>query len=179
MRKVLYILGDLTEADIGWMAKTGNVEMLTNNHCLVSAGEMVEQLHIILEGKLNVIVGKGNIVAELLAGDMVGEMSLIEKRPAEVLVQASEKTKVLSIAMTDLREKLENDIGFSARFYRALSVLLSDRLRETTAKLNKGDQPKTSFEGGGEIDEALLDTLHVAGDRMRRLLAMLEGKRTT
>ena len=52
----------------------------------------------------------------------------------------------------------------AARFYRALAVFLSDRLR--------------SRSGGSaeELDEGLLDTVQQAGERFVRLVRMLEGK---
>ena len=51
----------------------------------------------------------------------------------------------------------------AARFYRALAVFLSDRLRSSS--------------GGAEVfDEGLLDTVQQAGERFVRLVRMLEGK---
>ena len=60
----------------------------------------------------------------------------------------------------------EKDTGFAARFYHALAIFLSDRLRSATAEGAADD----------ELDEGLLDTLHQAGDRFVRLLNLLGGR---
>ena len=48
-------------------------------------------------------------------------------------------------------------------------MFLSDRLRTATG----GSAGEAA---DGELDEGLLDTLHVAGDRFVRLLALLDGR---
>jgi len=178
MRKALYILGDLSEADISWLAGAGEAARLEAGRTLIRIGEAVQGLCIILEGKLAVLVEDGRQIATLGAGDIVGEMSLIEKRPPEVSITVVESARILLIPMSRLREKLETDVAFAARFYRALAVFLSDRLRETTSRI-AGDASLVQKQSWGaevdlELDEGILDNLHVAGDRMRRLLALLE-----
>lgn len=181
MRKALYILGDLTETDIAWLANAGKVEQLETKQTLIKSGEAVLSLYIVLEGKLAVLLNDGSEIASLGAGDIVGEMSLIEKRPPEVNIHIVEKTRILSIPLPVIQEKLSGDVNFAARFYRALAVFLSDRLRETTAKISHVQnltQDSSQIKSVGtdmELDEGILDNLHVAGNRMRYLLAILEG----
>lgn len=186
MRQVLYILGDLNQSDISWLAETGDIKQPAQGDLIVSAGDAVGFLHIVLDGKLTVETGAGGVLATLAVGDIIGEMSLIEKRKPDVSVIAQASARLLSIPMPVIEQKLKDDEGFAARFYRALAILLSDRLRRANAKLYKnkdeieGDAV-SSENGAGEIDdveldEGVLDNLHVAGDKMRTLLAMLEGR---
>jgi CRP-like cAMP-binding protein len=81
-------------------------------------------------------------------------------------VTALEDSRVLAVRRDIILEAFERDAGFAARFYRALAVFLSDRLRSATAHDGAGD----------ELDEGILDTLHQAGDRFVRLVAMLDGR---
>ena len=180
MRKVLYIFGDLAESDITWLATAGKVSTLDSGNQLITAGQQVRALSIVLDGRLAVLSSSGAKIAELAAGDIIGEMSLIEKRPPDVTVETLDKSRIISIPMDVVREKISSDTEFSARFHRALAVLLSDRLREATQRLAGTDQASSDNQShvmdDQELDEGLLDTLHVAGDRMRRLLALLEGQ---
>lgn len=177
MRKALYILADLSEADIAWLAQAGRQEVIGDGDVLIRAGERVPALYIVLDGNLTVRRPDGIEIARLAAGEILGEMSLIEKRPPNVDVLAEGDARLLAISQNVLSRRLGEDPSFAARFYRALAVFLSDRLRGTVARLGYGVvDEKSRSETEAELDEGLLDTLHVAGNRMRRLLALLEGQ---
>lgn len=181
MRKALYILADLDDRDLEWLRDSGTVKNVAPGETIIREGAVIESLFIIIDGKLEVVVGDNWRIAELSVGDIVGEMSLIEKRPPSASVRTLEKTKLLAVSQATVRRRLETDPPFAARFYRALAVFLSDRLRTTVATLGYGkladESLQHALERENELDEGLLDTLHVAGDRMRRLIAMLEGTR--
>ena len=53
-------------------------------------------------------------------------------------VEAVSEATVLRISDAKVREKLETDLGFASRFYRALCVFLADRLRSTTSRMGYG-----------------------------------------
>lgn len=180
MRKALYILGDLDEADIRWMASAGARRQVRPGETLIHAGAPVEAFYIVIDGAFVVTLETGQEIARLGAGDILGEMSLVEKRPPSVSVAAAEPGTVLAVPQARLRERLAAEPAFAARFYRALAVFLSDRLRSTVASLGYGGETADAlarFEAENELDEGLLDTLHVAGDRMRRLTELLAGGR--
>ncbi|MEM9757139.1 MAG: cyclic nucleotide-binding domain-containing protein [Pseudomonadota bacterium] len=175
MRNVLYFFGDLINADVTWLAAAGTVATPKAGDRIVEAGTTVTALSIVLEGALEVATPSGSVLARLGAGDIVGEMSLIEQRLPEVSVRTKSGARILTVPIETLRDKLEQDQGFAARFYRALAILLSDRLRRANAEVRPEDVGDDT-PGQMELDDGLLDNLHVAGDRMRRLLALLEGR---
>ncbi len=178
MRKALYILGDLLEGDIRWLVEAGTKRNVAPGETIIAAHSPLEALFVIVDGEFAVTIDSGATIARLGAGDILGEMSLVEKRPPSVSVSALSPSRVLAVPQAALRARIESDTGFAARFYRALSVFLSDRLRSTVSQLGYGatgqDDMGTSFEDENEMDEVVLDTLHVAGNRMRYLIAMLE-----
>lgn len=180
MRKALFILADLKDEDLKWMSEAGSYDRVEAGKVLIQQGEPISTLFIITDGKFEVAVGSGETIAELAAGDIVGEMSLIEKRPPSAFVRAVTDGKVLALPQSAVRERIAKDDAFAARFYHALAVFLSDRLRSTVALLGYGDgesdDPRVDLEDENELDEGVLDTLHVAGDRMRRLISILEGQ---
>lgn len=164
MRKALYILGELEDRDIIWLSRAGEVRGLGAGEMLIEAGREVTELYFVTDGTLEVTTGAGRI-AILALGDVIGEMSFVEKRLPGASVAALDDARVLAVPRDAILAEFERDSGFAARFYRALAVFLSDRLRTATAP---GD--------GGELDEAILDTLHQAGDRFIRLVGLLEGR---
>lgn len=170
MRKALYILGELAEEDIVFLASAGKVNDFADGDILLESGRSVDALYFITEGGFDVVVASGDVVASLDVGDVIGEMSFIEKQPPSVNVVARGASRVLAVPRDALLSALDERPQFSARFYKALATFLSDRLRTTTAKA-MGD-----VQGQQTIDEHLLDVMHIAGDRMLRLIEMLEGR---
>lgn len=179
MRKALYILGDLDETDIRWMASVGARVRVAAGEMLIRSGSPVETLYIVIDGSFAVSLDTGDVIARLAAGDILGEMSLVEKRPPTVSVAAESEASVLAVPQDEIQKRLAAEPAFAGRFYRALAVFLSDRLRTTVAHLGYGGNDQANaqaqFEAENELDEGLLDTLHVAGDRMRRLTSLLQG----
>ena len=77
MRKALYILSQLDDGDVEWMANAGNHRSLTAGEVIITAGKQVESLFIILDGKISVGVKDIGEIAELGAGEILGEISLL------------------------------------------------------------------------------------------------------
>ena len=172
MRKALYILGDLDDQDLIWLADHGELRRLGAGETLIRAGAPVRELFFVTEGELLVKTPSGREVARLGVGDVIGEMSFVEKNSPSVSVEAAASCRLLAAPRETLLAEFAANPAFAARFYRALAVFLSDRLRSTTA-MGEGDEIEN------ELDEGLLDNLHVAGDRMLRLIDLLEGRRVT
>jgi CRP/FNR family transcriptional regulator, cyclic AMP receptor protein len=177
MRKVLFILGELSDDDIEWMIAKGFNQKVEAGRTLIREGQPVDALYIVLDGSVSVLAQAlgGKEVARLGVGEMVGEMSLVDKRPPSATVKASEKGTLFVIPRQDLVEKLEWDQGFAARFYRAIAVFLSDRLRGTVSRLGygQGQQLTEDVEYADELDPAVLDTVYLAGTRFDRMLKRL------
>ena len=160
MRKALYILSDLDDDDIIWMAREGEVRRIGPGETLIQAGDPVTHLYFVVEGALEVVSRAGARLADLGLGEVVGEMSFVEKRLPDTSVRALAPTTLLAIPRDKMLAAFDGDNGLAMRFYRALAVFLSDRLRAT------------SSEDDGELDEGLLDNLQQAGERFIRLVNM-------
>lgn len=164
MHKALYILGDLTDQDIQFLSEAGSVNKLSAEQTIIEAGNAVEALFIITEGKFAVETTDGTHIAELSVGDVVGEMSLVENRLPEANVVAKADSRVLVVPREALLSQLDNEPRFAARFYKALATFLSDRLRNT--------MNSTSDEGGEK-----LNVMHVADERIEYLMVMLDSEK--
>ena len=175
MRKALYILGQLNDADIQWMAQHGVTRQLRDGEVVIREGQAIDAIFVNLEGALSVTLGDGVEVARLGAGEFVGEISFVDAAPPSATVRGVGRASVLEIKRADIQRKIAEDLGFSARFHRALAVFLADRLRAATRRLGYGRRGDLDTESmlDGELDSRVLDTLAEAGERFRRLLGML------
>ena len=172
MRKVLYIFGLLTDGDIDWMARHGERRWLEPGHVVIEEGRPVPSLILVLDGRLAVSVGGLGQVAELAAGEVVGEMSFVDSAPPSATVSARDRTLALFIDKAQLAGKLESDVGFGYRFYRALAVFLADRLRAADRR-QAGASLSSPAVLEDELDLGILDNLSMAGERFHRLLKTL------
>ena len=170
MKKVLSIFGEMADRDIEWLARSGEVMTVIAGQTVVTVGEPLSRIFIVLEGELNVELTAADTVV-LGTGEIIGELSFIDRRPPSATVVASIESKLLAIDKTLLEEKLSADSRFAANFFRALAVFLSTRLRGTVGRLGYGN---SSAEDGdyeeNEIDLSELTNAHLGGERFDRLL---------
>ncbi|MDQ0471601.1 cyclic nucleotide-binding domain-containing protein [Labrys wisconsinensis] len=177
MRKALYILGQLNDADVQWLQRHGTRRSLGDGEVIVRAGQPVDAVFISLDGALCVTLGNGTRLAQLGAGEFVGEMSFVDTAPPSATVAALGRASVLEIKRTDLQHRIDEDPGFSSRFYRALAIFLADRLRAANHRLGQGEEGDLRGDAviEDELDDTVLDTVSQAGERFHRLLAALSG----
>jgi CRP-like cAMP-binding protein len=175
MRKALFILGQLNDVDVEWLAHNGERRRLSAGEVIVREGEPLDALFITLNGQLAVTLRDGRQVAQLGVGEVVGEIAFVDSSPPSATVTALGDALVLSLAKALLQRRLADDPAFAARFYRALAIFLADRLRATTRRLGYGGRGDLDSDAilEDEIDIGVLDTVSQAGERFTRLLQTL------
>jgi CRP-like cAMP-binding protein len=170
MKKVLYMLGEFTDQDIDWLISTGQREHITKGAVLIQQGQPVEEIFFVLRGQLNVSIENVGEIARIGSGEIVGELSLLDSRPPNATVTALEDSVVMAVAKTRVDGRLRTDAGFSSRFYRALGLLLADRLRDSVGHLAYGMQEGLSDQDDGrEISPELFDRMNLAAQRFERI----------
>lgn len=174
MRKVLFIFSVLSDSDVEWLAQAGSRMNAEPGHVLIPLGARVDNVYFVLEGRLAIRAASGEVIATLESGEVIGEMSLVDPAPTAVSVEALAESTLLRIPAAAVREKLASDLGFASRFYRALCVFLADRMRQTTQRMGYG-RASDDAHARDELNEDLLDTVHLAGARFDRMLKRLAG----
>jgi CRP/FNR family transcriptional regulator, cyclic AMP receptor protein len=163
MRKALYFLGILNDSDIDWLIAAGKRREIGAGINLIDEGLPLDSVFLVIDGAFSVRAAALGTreVARLRSGEVMGEMSFVDSAPSSATVCAVERSFVLAIPRRRLNAKLAEDDGFAARFYRALSMFLADRLRNTVASF--GNSPASEAEK--EMDSEALDNVAVAGAR--------------
>jgi CRP/FNR family cyclic AMP-dependent transcriptional regulator len=178
MRKVLFIFGVLNDSDIDWMARAGSRRGIRRQHVLIDEGVPIGSIVLLLQGRMGVSVSGIGEIAQIGAGDFIGEMSLVDTAPPSATVAAKVDSVGLFLDKQILMRKLEGDHAFASRFYRALAILLSDRLRATERRMAYGEQENglgdETTRSKDELDLGVLDQVSVAGERFDRLLKLVE-----
>ncbi len=174
MRKVLCLLGQMSDSDIEWLMAHGRKERAPAGTVLIREGQPVDSLFVILDGALEVsgpAVG-GDRPIRLGCGEVLGEVSFVDARPPMATVTAAVDTTVLAIPRTDLKAKLAEDLAFAARFYRSIAMFLAHRLRTTGRRFAYGPEKPLAadVEYEDELGAEVLDNIYAAGVRFDRVL---------
>lgn len=178
MRGVLFILGQLHDADAEWLAQIGTQHRVPPGAAIIVEGQPAAALYIVLGGTLVAVIGpREQEVERLTRGTIAGEMSFVDGFPPSATVRAREESLVLAIPRAQLEESLRQDSAFAARFYKALAMLLAQRLRKSNRRLtgDAGPRLEDGVVDDDEMDPDGLDTLYQAGQRFDRLVRRLAG----
>lgn len=176
MRKVLFILGQLNDSDVEWLATVGRRQTVAPGAELIAEGADLDTVYLILDGRMSVWTGGRVKLATVASGDILGEMSLIDSSKTSASIRSETEAVVLAIAKATLSDRLKTDVGFAARFYKALALFLADRMRNTIRRMGYGnlqDEPARDDMDLDELDVEVLDKVHLAGARFERILQKL------
>jgi CRP/FNR family transcriptional regulator, cyclic AMP receptor protein len=171
MQKLLFFLSELTDLDVEWLLQAGRQEEVSAGTVLIHEGQPVNALYVLLDGTSVVTISafEGRQLACLAAGDVMGELSFIDSYPPAATVQTLERSIVLAIPRLVLVEKLQTDTAFACRFYRALSMLLSYRLRGMVRQAGQSNEMGHSNEFG----RGAIENQAIAQARLEQLLHRL------
>jgi len=132
MQEALKLLSELTKDDITWILEQGTEQQVITDTLIIGEGDEPSALILVLDGLVGVEIAalSDQLIAKLGPGELLGEISFIEGRPAAATIKALENSLLLVLPRQILETKLELDSAFATRFYRACSIIASRRLRE-------------------------------------------------
>ena len=130
---------------------------------VVREDEPLAYLYIVLEGLFGVRLASlpEAEIGRLGPGEIIGEISFLERCLPSASVIAVESSLLLEIPSAVLAERLKAKPSFGAQFYRALAILNSRRMRERVTSLT------TSL-------HARLDPVSLGGDTSKAFFAGIE-----
>ncbi len=139
MQEALRLLSELTAEDIAWLASQGSEQQFAAGTLIIREGDSPATLYIVLAGLVGISVASvgDQQLGQLGPGELLGENSFIENRPASATIRALEDSQLLVLSHQVLAEKLALDHAFAARFYRTCALIASRRLRERLALIGQ------------------------------------------
>ncbi|MEM9089552.1 MAG: cyclic nucleotide-binding domain-containing protein [Cyanobacteria bacterium P01_F01_bin.53] len=160
------LLRELDNAEIDWLVTTGERLPLKVADALIQPGQALDFLYLLLEGEL-MARSLTNEVIQLTRGALIGEEWLFDSKPV-VAVTATSPAMVLAIPRADLTTKLRQDASFSAHFYKALALTLSERIRNLFEKsellrYRSGQMVKEALLVFGELHDSDIDWMMCTG----------------
>jgi PPM family protein phosphatase len=106
---------------------------------IVVEGQPGEELFVVIRGRV-AIEKNGVEIAELRSGGHFGEMGLIDNAPRSATVRATEPTRTMVIARSDLMGLMKREAILAVKMLWSFVQVLSDRLRATNSELSEARQ---------------------------------------
>ncbi len=177
MKKILLFFSELNNSDLDWFVQKGKKEVIPPNRLLIREGHVSEALYIVVSGSFSVAIESQDHkeLARIAEGEIVGEVSFIDTRPPLASVRSLEESVVLSVSRVQLLAKLQQDINFASRFYRAICLCLSDRLRGTVNRLGYGNDADNIEAHLGEFGQSMISNLELAEAKLNWLIKNVRG----
>ena len=201
-REVLFAFGKLHDSDIDWLIANGNCQYLPADTMLLQEGRPAENLYLLLKGLAKVSIAEaainpldlafaalgtsnnhnwGKEIATVRPGEFIGEMPFGDTRLASSSVRTIADSLVLAIPGRRLKLKLQQDLGWAARFESVVATLAGERWRETIERLgygrnfySSGQTLASSFSYEDELNSDSLDRLNLAASRFKWMLDRLQ-----
>ncbi|HUT55347.1 MAG TPA: cyclic nucleotide-binding domain-containing protein [bacterium] len=136
--KKVRIFQGLTEEELNKFAAITSEEQSPPKSILLEEGVEGQALYIIKRGAVTVYKVKNDSLTELAklpAGEAFGEMSLLEATLTSARVTANNEVECLLISRDLFLDLLERDLSIAAKVYKNFTLILSERLRQTSAEL--------------------------------------------
>ena len=131
---------NLTENERQWLLSNGETITYKTGEVVIAEGEIVSSLLLIKSGNLRVTRTyldemSAEFAGPLGPGEVIGEMSLMDKKGASANLIADGVTEIHAIPGDTLKDKLNSDVEFKARFFESLFLDLTRKLRSTNQRV--------------------------------------------
>ncbi len=122
----------LLDSDIELLKSRGNIERYDARQVILHQEEKPNKFCLIEKGVVQIDFSRvygTDVLAFLGEGDFFGEISFLDELQTSATASAAKPCELLEVPHEVLRELLEADDGFAARFYRSVATALARRIR--------------------------------------------------
>ena len=121
--KRIPIFSDLSKKELGFLAQLTTEMVFREGTDLVKQGEMGREAMMLMSGTATVR-RNGRKIAELSSGDVLGEMSLINRAPRNATVTASSEVTVFLMNSREFSSVVATNDGLAAKMLKSVAARL-------------------------------------------------------
>ncbi len=152
----------LDPGELAAIAQVAHRRSVERGTVIFEAGDEASDVFVLASGKVKIVTlspeGKELILATLGAGQVFGEMALIESAPRSASAIADTAAELVGINRSDFQRLLENHPGISLK----LLQILSGRLRRANSRM----QSLAYMDVAGRLARYFLDLAREHGQRL-------------
>jgi bacteriocin-type transport-associated protein len=139
-------LNQLSNGDIQWLKQNGHSQQIKSGNIAIEQAQSANFFYLLIRGELvgSISQNQGGRLGQAFAaleedvdleqeilrfapGDVLGNVPAVELTVTVMTIRAAENSTLLAVDGEALKAKIAEDIGFAARFYRAIAMLLLER----------------------------------------------------
>ena len=156
------LFGEMLEEELNDLTTLAQIKKLTKDTTVFHAGDPADAVFVVASGRVKVVItssdGKEFILTVLGAGQVFGEMALLESAPRSASVVTLSAVELLVISRIDFQRLLDSNPRISQR----LMAILSRRLRRANTKM----ESLAYMDVAGRLARYLLDLARDHGQRL-------------
>jgi len=156
------LFAELNADELSAVASVASTRTVAKDTVIFHGGDVADAVYVIASGKVKVVTtstdGKEFILTVLGAGQVFGEMALVEEAPRSASVVTLTAAELLAIKREDFHHLLNTSPGIS----RSLLAILSRRLRRANSKM----ESLAYMDVAGRLARYLLDLARDHGQKM-------------
>jgi len=137
--KKVPLFSNLPDDDLNRLCEVVNEEFISSNEVLFTEGDLGDKAYVIMEGEVDILKESGEqtvLLATRKAGEVIGEMSLLDQAPRFASGQPRTDCKLLSISHDNLSHLLDT----SPSAARVMLSTITNRLRSTELVLRQSEK---------------------------------------
>jgi CRP-like cAMP-binding protein len=128
----------LSDQQAGKLIQFFNRVDLNPNDILMQEGQQCTEMHLLLDGKLNVLLQQQKIVAATMENvGVIGEIEVLLNHACFATVKAEKTSKLLKISKQKLTSIFGQDMEIELKIYRNLCKILSEKLVNNNSTITK------------------------------------------
>ena len=156
------LFSELSPDELATVAGVATTRSVAKDTVIFHGGDVADAVYVIGSGKVKIVTtstdGKEFILTVLGAGQVFGEMALVEEGPRSASVVTMTAVELLAIKREDFHHLLNTSPGIS----RSLLAILSRRLRRANSKM----ESLAYMDVAGRLARYLLDLARDHGQKM-------------
>ncbi|HNZ66946.1 MAG: cyclic nucleotide-binding domain-containing protein [Planctomycetes bacterium] len=169
MKKILYLFSKFIEQDIDWFLSVGVKKNTQEGSILLLENREIAHLYITISGSY-AVVKNDRILSKIGAGEVFGEMGLVDPQPMMYTIVSLEEGVVLELNLQQMKMKLKSDTAFASRFYQSICFLLSHKMKEMFQTMTQNEE---QFMYEEELSSDNLDEAEVAASHFHKIRTAL------
>jgi len=131
-------LSTFSEEELTGLLELSRIRKYEPGELILEEGFFDAWIYFLVSGKVKIVKHGEDLSILQRAGDIFGEMSIIDGSPRSASVYAVDKTVCLATDASYIDRLSDKDrVAFCYILYRIFSEILADRLRSTTEELIK------------------------------------------
>jgi CRP-like cAMP-binding protein/Fe-S-cluster-containing hydrogenase component 2/thioredoxin reductase len=155
----MYLAPKVDEHLLDEVVRTSEIVAFKPNEVLIEEGANDNSVYLLRTGSVTIsrkLGGKDTVLSYVPAGNYVGEMALLTKRPRSATVKAAVATEAIKIDSAAFRALVDKDTGLRSQVESKLKSRLAENARTELRPENGGLIQFLMEQGVGEATDVLL-----------------------